>query len=153
MVQRYADVTPELYLLDETAWLEATAQLVRAGRLDQLDTVSLAEYLTDMAIRDRREVLSRLVVLLAHLLKWSFQPNFRSGSWRATIDVQQGELIDLLESGTLRNHAGEVLPKAFERAVRAAAGETGLPESTFPTACPYTVDQLLSADLLADGDA
>ncbi len=151
MVQRFADATPELYLRDETAWLDATADLVRGGRLDLVDTVSLAEYLTDMANRDRKEVTSRLVVLLAHLLKWQFQPNFRSGSWRATIGLQQGELIDLLESGTLRNHADDVLTKAYGRAVSAAVSDTGLPESTFPVACPYTVEQLLSANLLGAG--
>lgn len=148
MVQRFADATPELYLRDETAWLDATAELVRAGRLDLVDTGSLAEYLTDMAIKDRREVLSRMIVLLAHLLKWQFQPNFRSGSWRATIGLQKGELIDLLESGTLRNHADDVLTKAYERAISAAVSDTGLPESAFPSACPYTVEQLLTADLL-----
>lgn len=153
MVQRYPEATPELYLRDETAWLEATAELVRAGRLDLVDAASLAEYLTDMAIRDRREVISRLTVLLQHLLKWHHQPDRRSGSWQATIYEQQDQLTDLLESGTLRNHAGEVLAKAYERAVRAAAAETQIPESTFPPACPYTVDQLLSADLLTGNGA
>ena len=67
MVQRTAQTLAALYEADETAWLEAIADLVRRGRLDQLDTGTLVEYLADMARRDRREVYSRLVVLLAHL--------------------------------------------------------------------------------------
>ena len=70
---------------DETAWLERTADLVRGRRFDQLDPDTLAEYLTDMAKRDRREVYNRLVVLLAHLLKWEYQPAGRGRSWQVTI--------------------------------------------------------------------
>src|SRR3954470_9132237 len=103
----------QLYEQDETAWLEAMADLVGRGRLDELDTAHLSEYLTDMAIRDRREVYSRLVVLLAHLLKWDHQPDKRTGSWRATIRHQRLELRMLLESRTLRNHAETVLAKAY----------------------------------------
>lgn len=151
MVQRHTEVTPELYLRDETAWLDATAELVRAGRLDLIDSASLAEYLTDMARRDRNEVTSRLVVLLMHLLKWAHQPERRSGSWQATILEQQDELEGEAGSGVLRNHADEVLPTAYEKAVRRAAAETGLPATTFPAECPYTLDQLLSGDLLSNG--
>ena len=79
MVQRTPEPPLSLYEADETAWLEQTAELVRAGRFDQVDAVNLAEYLTDMARRDRREVFSRLVVLLSHLLKWDHQQDRRSG--------------------------------------------------------------------------
>src|SRR4051812_47056812 len=103
MVQPTPQALAALYEADETAWLEQTAELVRAGRLSEIDPVSLAEYLTDMARRDRREVFSRLVVLLAYLLKWDHQPAGRSGSWRGTILEQRRELRQLLQSGTLRN--------------------------------------------------
>lgn len=148
MVQRFANATPELYLRDETAWLDATAELVRAGRLDLVDAASLAEYLTDMAKRDRREVFSRLVVLLTHMLKWHHQPDRRSASWMSTIHTQQMELDGAANSGTLRQHAERELDDAYAKALGRAMKETGLPESTFPAACPYTVEQLLTADLL-----
>ena len=78
-----------------------------------------------MAKRDRREVSSRLVVLLMHLLKWDHQPTERTGSWRGTILEQRRELRELLESGTLYNHALAVLPKAYADACKQAAAETG----------------------------
>ncbi len=135
-----------LYDTDETAWLDQTAELVRDRRLAEVDLDTLAEYLTDMARRDRREVGSRLALLLAHLLKWEFQPDKRTGSWRATIEVQRQELAELLESGTLRNHADEVLAKAYANGVRQAAAETGLDAPAFPAECPYMVEQLMSID-------
>jgi len=87
-----------VYLEDETAWLEAMAALVRRRDLEALDLENLGEYLTDMAQRDRREVKSRLVVLLVHLLKWEFQPERRSRSRRTTVLNQRQELADLAES-------------------------------------------------------
>lgn len=135
-----------LYLRDETAWLDATAELLRTGRVSEIDTPTLVEYLTDMATRDRREVKSRLVVLLTHLLKWQYQPAKRSRSWHNTIVEQRQELEDNLESGSLRAHADQVLGAAYRNARERAAGETELPLATFPADCPYTVEQLLAAD-------
>ena len=54
-----------------------------------------------------------LVVLLADLLKWEFQQERRSGSWQGTILEQQRELRQLLESGTLYNHASVVIAAVF----------------------------------------
>ena len=79
----------ELYVKDETAWLEAMADLASMGRSTEMDFPNLSEYLTDMANRDRRELFSRLVVLLAHLLKWEVQPEGRGSSWRGTIREQR----------------------------------------------------------------
>lgn len=135
---------PDLYEADETAWLEAMADLVRAGRRDELDYKHLAEYLTDMANRDRRAVKSRLVVLLVHVLKWEHQTRKRTGSWKATILEQRHRLEDWVDAGVLRSHAEIVLPEAYTRAVKLVSVETGLSTETFPTQCPYTLDQLLA---------
>lgn len=147
MVQQTPQALAALYETDETAWLDATADLIRDGRVDQIDCATLAEYLTDMARRDRREVASRLATLIAHILKWRHQPTQRSGSWRGTVEVQRQELAELLESGVLRNYAMVVLAKAYANGVRQAAAETGLPESTFPAVCPDSLDDLLAAPL------
>jgi hypothetical protein len=133
-----------LYERDETAWLETMAELIRLGRLDELDYPNLAEYLSDMARRDRREVESRLTVLIAHVLKWAHQPNRRSRSWKATIIEQRHELESAVGRGVLRNHAESVLAVAYNKAVERAAAETGLSPDAFPAACPYTLDELLS---------
>src|SRR5258708_1548102 len=91
----------ELYHADETAWLEQMAQLAASGATGEMDFEHLSEYLTDMAKRDKREVVSRLVVLLVHLLKWERQPDKRSRSWELTIREQREELAELAESGVL----------------------------------------------------
>ena len=148
-------VKPEaLYERDETRWLDVMSELIRAGRLDEVDYPNLAEYLADMARRDRREVVSRLSVLIAHLLKWQYQPDRRSGSWRATVEVQRQELAGaLLESGVLRHHAGEAMGRA--RVTPTGSGRHGrdgragchLPGEE----CPYTLDDVLAGPIGSEG--
>jgi hypothetical protein len=135
-----------LFEQDETAWLEIMADLVSKKRFKEIDHRNLSEYLTDMAIRDRREVKSRLVMLLSHLLKWQFQIEGRSESWHGTIREQRLQLQILLESATLRKHAEDILPDAYEKARKHAAGETGCKISRLPKQCTWTIDELLSDD-------
>src|SRR5438874_857536 len=99
----------ELYEVDETAWLDAMTELLHRGDHANLDYTHLQEYLADMAIRDRREVKSRLIALIAHVLKWIHQPDHRTGSWRVTIEEQRNELVDIAGQGVLRNHAEAIL--------------------------------------------
>jgi hypothetical protein len=137
----------DLYESDETAWLEESSRLIRAGHFDALDYENLASYLEEMAMRDRREVNSRLRVLMAHLLKWQYQSEKRSRSWTLTIINQRFELESLVESGTLRQQARDAVSKIYPSAVKLAAAQTKLPPSTFPAECPFTFDQILTEEL------
>lgn len=139
-----------LYESDETAWLESMSRLAAERRVEELDLENLSEYLADMAKRDRREVASRLTILLVHLLKWKFQSEKRSGSWKSTIREQRHELVDICESGTLRNHAQQSLTRAYERARLRAADQTGLDPNTFPTLCPFTLEEILEEEAFPD---
>jgi hypothetical protein len=133
-----------LFEQDETAWLETMAALAASGRYAEMDFRHRSEYLADMARRDKREVFSRLVVLLCHLLKREYQPAHRSGSWRGTIREQRRELRQLLESGVLRDHAVAVLAEAYDEARRQAADETEQVLSIFPAQDSRGLDELLA---------
>lgn len=136
-------LTP-LYLGDETAWLEQMAALIAEGRFADLDYANLGEFLTDMARRDKREVMSRLTLLMIHRLEWEHQPEKRSRSLQATIAEQRRELEDALESGTLRRYAQESLAKAHGGAIEQAAIETGLDGSAFPSESDRILEQWVS---------
>jgi hypothetical protein len=151
MIRQPTQTLADLYLADETAWLDGMAELTRTGQLGELDYAHLVEYLEDMANRDRREVSSRLRVLLVHLLKWHYQKKMRTKSWRRTIITQRRELEDDLQtSRTLRNHAEMTLAEIYVKAAEWAAEETELPEDTFPAECPWTLEQVLSKEVLSD---
>jgi Domain of unknown function DUF29 len=136
----------DLYEADETAWLEEMSRLAATRDGDHLDYEHLAEFLSDMAKRDRREVVSRLTILLTHLLKWEAQPERRGKSWESTIRAQRRELSQMLESGTLRTHADDELTKVFDWAVDDAMSECDLPREAFPELCPYSLDSALGTE-------
>jgi len=138
MTATESESLPALYQSDETAWLEAMAVLIAQKDWDELDCENLVEYLQDMALRDRKEVLSRLIVLILHHLKSQFQPSKQSASWRATIAEQRRTLTTDFKSSTLRNYAESALAEAYAAAVEQAAIETGLPESAFPARSKLT---------------
>lgn len=146
MIQQLEVGLSDLFEADETAWLEMSSRLISEGRFAELDFTHLAEYLNDMARRDKREVSRRLAVLIAHLLKWRYQPERRMGGWRATIEVQRRDLAELLEAGSLRLHATESLEKAYSNGVLRAVAETNLDASVFPATCIYTLEQLLAKE-------
>ena len=93
----------------------------------------------------KRELNSRLRVLLAHLLKWRHQPQRRGTSWRLTIRNQRTEIRELLEeSPSLNAQVQDLFIRQYREARELAALETELPETTFPTECPFTLEETLS---------
>lgn len=137
----------EIYAQDFYAWTQTTAALLREGKWHDVDPQALAEEVESLGNRDKRELGSRLQVLVMHLLKWRYQPSERSGSWRSTIRTQRLELAVLLEdSPSLRRLLEENLTRRYPYAREEALGETGLPLATCPETCPWTVAQVLGAD-------
>jgi hypothetical protein len=152
MIAKPTQSLADLYESDETAWLEEMAELIREGRLHDLDYPNLLEHLEAMALRDRKKVESRLAILIAHVLKWNYQPDKRTQSWRGTISEQQYRLAKIAGASVLRKHAASVFHDCYADAVKLAMNETKLVEETFPTECPWTLEQLLSPEVLEDGD-
>ena len=144
MIARTTETLSELYEKDETAWLDAMAELVQFGQCESLDLPNLYDYLTSMANRDRKEVFHRLVQLMMHLLNWQYQPEKRGTSWLASIRFQREELNWDCNSGTLNNYAKSILSLAYKKARIEAALETGLPMEAFPDQLGMTFDELLA---------
>ena len=129
---------------DFHAWTLQQATLLRQGRWAEADIEHVVEELECMGASERRELISRLAVLMAHLLKWQFQPELRSNSWRNTIDVQRFDVKELLEDNpSLAASLNERMEKAYQKSVMLAVWETGLSKSIFPVACPFSAEQLL----------
>jgi hypothetical protein len=137
----------ELYAQDFYTWTQRTSALIRAGQWSALDREALAEEIESLGKSQHRELRSRLVVLLLHLLKWGYQPLERSGSWRSTIRTQRRELRGLLQQNPgLRPLVPSAVADGYPDARLDASDETGLPLATFPATCPWTQEQVLDAD-------
>ena len=141
-----------LYETDFFAWSREQADLLRAGRLGQADIEHIAEEIESMGRTEKRELVSRLAVLLMHLLKWRFQPEKRSASWEATVQVRRNRLADHLDDNpSLKPLLPQALASAYRDARLEAAAETGLAVSAFPEACPWTLAQSLDAEFWPEG--
>jgi hypothetical protein len=94
--------------------------------------------------RQRRACLSRLIVLLLHLLKWHYQPERRTPSWRYTIEDQRRQLTRLMRTTpSLGPQMSALLTASYPEARTRVSEETRLPVTTFPERCPWTIEQIL----------
>jgi hypothetical protein len=140
------------YETDLSAWAQEQANLLRrlaAGERvnnSDLDWLNLAEEIEAVGRSERRELRSRMQRLLQHLLKWRFQPEHRSRSWRSTIHTQRREIKQLLDDNpSLRPTLPAVMAAAYPTARLEALEETGL--LALPETSPFDVDQVLNQDL------
>lgn len=140
-------MTTTLYETDFYAWTQRQAGLLRAEEFSEVDWNNLIEEIETLGRSDKRELISRLEVLLTHLLKWQLQARKRGKSWRATIAEQRRRLRGLLaESPSLRAQLDEFVTSTYPDAVQAAAIETGLPPQTFPPQCPWRAAQIMDEE-------
>jgi hypothetical protein len=138
-----------LYEQDLVAWAEQQASLLRAGRFAAIDAANLAEQIESLGASERRELRNRLARVLQHLLKWQYQPGFRSSSWATAIRVQRDELAAVLDdSPSLRRTLPDILPRAYALGRGWAMQETGLLD--LPEACPWTVEQVVATGFLPE---
>lgn len=137
----------ELYKTDFHAWTLKTASLIRRHQFDALNVEELAGELDSMGRKEQNEIANRLVILLAHLLKWQFQPACRSSGWRGSIIEQRKQIERQLRySPSVRPHVADAVMEAYPDAVDLAVRETLLDSGHFPTLCPYSLEQIMSFD-------
>jgi len=140
-----------LYEADYLKWIETTAQKLRVRDYSNIDWENLIEEIDDMGRSERKSLKSNLIVVLTHLLKWQFQPEFRSGSWKGSIVEHRRRIRDALkDSPSLKPYLQEVFAECYLDAVELASAETELPVETFPGECPYTSAEVLDSNFLPE---
>ena len=135
---------PDLYEQDFYAWANEQSALLRAGKLSSADIDNIAEEIESMGRSEKRELISRLSVLLLHLLKWRFQPNLRGASWRLSVEEQRYRLAShLKDNPSLKAKLGEAIAEGYDLAVIGCARETGFAKQSFPATCPWSYEQMM----------
>lgn len=139
------------YESDFYAWANEQAALLREGRFAEADVENIAEEIESLGRSEKRELVNRLAVLLAHLLKWQFQPAWRGKSWRLTIKEQRRKLSEHLgDNPSLKPLLGEAIGRAYQDAISDVQKDTPLTEDDLPALCPYTAEQVLEAEFLPE---
>ena len=138
-----------LYEQDFYLWTKAIVQHLKENRFNDIDIPNLIAEIESMGKSEKRELKSRLIVLLIHLIKWQYQPEKRSESWRSTITEQRICIEALLEdSPSLQPLLIEIFPDCYEKARSKASAETGIKLNFFPQESPFTLDETLNAYFL-----
>ena len=137
-----------LYDTDIVAWANEQVRLLRAGMFSQLDIENIAGEIDDVGRSEQRELASRMAVLLAHLLKWQFQPECRGRSWQRTVvDQRQGIARRLSRTPSLKSSLKDPdwWADAWQDARQEALRETGIGYDQFPESCPWTETEILGS--------
>jgi hypothetical protein len=134
----------ERYTTDAALWAEKQADPLRRRAGNQIDCENVAEEIEDVAKRVRDQIESCLVVLCEHLLKWQFQPEQRSGSWRGSIVEARNRIARAVRNNpSLRSYPGQVLAEAYADGRVQAEAEAVL---MMPPVCPWTIHQIREHD-------
>ncbi len=140
-----------LYETDYEHWLSEQITNLQHQKWDSLDIPHLIEELEALNRSNKRELYSYTVLLLAHLLKWQYQPSMRSGSWEASIDNSRKRIGRVFkDQPSLKNYLKESVQETYAEAKEWAHKETKLNINLFPQNCPYSVQEILSLEFLPD---
>jgi hypothetical protein len=140
-----------LYEADYLQWIEMTIEKLRVQDYSNVDWENLIEEIESMGRSERRSLESNLVVVIMHLLKWQFQPELRSGSWKGSIVEHRRRIRNILkDSPSLKPYLEEIFSECYWDAVEQASAETELPLEVFPQLCPYTTIEVLDGNFMPD---
>lgn len=139
-----------LYETDFYAWTIEQSKLLQEADFKHLDIVNLVEEIESLGKQQRQELRNRLGVLIGHLLKWNYQPEKRSKSWRVTLAIQRREINDLLEENpSLKPYLPEAISKGYQAGLDLVVLETPLDYPDLPAQCIYTADQIFDPEFPA----
>jgi hypothetical protein len=142
---------PTAYEADVYAWSHEQAQLLRLRRFEEIDLANIVEEIESVGRAERKGLKSSYRLVIVHLLKWQFQPQKRSRSWRNTIGRERDVIEDdENDSPSLAAQAPRIVTEVYPSARRQVARETGLPLSALPATCPYSLDFLRDHDAMPE---
>ncbi len=153
MTQTIAQKTT-LYEQDLNLWVENAIAQLKVGDFQNLDVENLIEELEGLAGKDRRELRSRLVTLLEHLLKRCYvRSEYDYAGWEITIDRTRFEIIGILrQSPSLKNYfsSDELFQESFDLALRIVRKNQGYQNTDFPDTWQFSrdIDAMLNGSIL-----
>jgi hypothetical protein len=135
------------YEADYAAWLEHQVGLLKAGRWGEVDKANLIDEVESLGRSDFKRLVSAFEIVIAHMLKWDFQPEPRSNSWLASIEEHRDRISqELADSPSYKSRVEEAARRAWRPARARAAAETDLPLKAFPADLPYSATDILKRE-------
>lgn len=148
LLEKHKNLT-ELYEQDYCLWLENTVKLLEKRELSNLDISNLIEEIGGMSRREKKALESNLEILLMHLLKYKYQPEKITNSWKYTIREHRNKIKKAFKySPSLKVLFQNVFAECYQEAIKLAADETGLSVNTFSQECLFSLEQVLDETYL-----
>ena len=148
-IQSIATATTSLYEQDIYLWLQTNINLLKEGRVAEIDLENLLEELESLGRSEKNALKSNLRVLIMHLLKYKYQSEKRTNSWIYTIREHRKRIRDTFQSSpSLYRFFEDIFDESYQDARELAADETGLSIQIFPPESPFTREEVLNPDFL-----
>ncbi len=138
-----------LYEIDDSLWLEATIELLKAKRFDALDLENLIEELEDLGNEKRFRVASFLQQIIRHCLLlqfWTSEREYNQAHWESELVNFQDQLNTYI-TASLRKYLEQEFDNIYQKALRYARKKTNN-QVHFPNTCPYSLEELLDPNWL-----
>lgn len=143
--------TPKVHDQDFYLWIQETVQALRSGNINQVDMEQVIEELEDMGNSQKDALESNLIRVLQHLLKWKYQKQKRTNSWKASITEHSLRLNKAFKkSPSLRRYFEEVFEECYSDARLITSRETGLALEVFSQDCPFDPNDVLDPQYLPE---
>jgi hypothetical protein len=139
----------QLYDVDDDQWLEQTINLLKNHQFQQLDLDNLIEELEDLVREKKNAVASLLDQIIRHLLLlqyWTTEAEYNAVHWQEEIYNFRTQLRRTITTN-LRKYLEDELTSIYQDALGFVKIKT-TNLVTFPTECPYSLEQLLDRSWL-----
>lgn len=139
----------QLYDVDDDQWLEQTINLLKNHQFQQLDLDNLIEELEDLGREKKNAVASLLEQIIRHLLLlqyWTTEAEYNTVHWQEEIYNFRIQLRRKITTN-LRKYLEDELTSIYQDALGFVKIKT-TNLVTFPTECPYSLEQLLDRSWL-----
>lgn len=148
----YIDNNKTLYDQDFYLWIQTTIQHLQERNLEQLDIENLIEEIDSMGRSEKKELKTRLVVLIEHLLKlqyWIEEKDDNARGWRNTVVEQRRQITyTLADSPSLKAILNDVFLPCYQDAKKDTINKYQLPSNLFPEEPPFSLAQVINADFI-----
>ena len=146
------DPRTSLYEQDFYLWIQETVELLKKGQLEQLDIENLIEEVDSMGKSQRKELKTRLTVLIEHLLKlqyWTTEKDYNARGWRNTIVEQRRQIAyTLVDSPSLKAIINDMFLDCYQDARNDTLRKYQLPLTLFPQESPFSLLEVLDPDFI-----
>ncbi|WP_414545962.1 DUF29 domain-containing protein [Nostoc sp. CCY0012] len=136
-----------LYEQDFYLWIQTTVKLLKERNLEQLDIDNLLEEIDSIGRSEKKELETRLIVLIENLLKlqfWILDKDDNARSWRTNVVEQRRQILYILaDRPSLKSILNHIFIDCYTDGRKDTIRKYQLSSELFPEQPPFSLEQVL----------